>query len=98
MPVRTSGYIASNDMMINSDFGRMWTKGVQPFYGKVSYSLLQGGSRDARGKVTISDIPNRLHYLRYLYYIHNLCGHEVYNATWQGTGWRPMMWTQAVLA
>jgi hypothetical protein len=35
---------------------------LQPFYGKGPRPLLWAGSQAAREKITVSGIPNRLHY------------------------------------
>ena len=40
----------------------VYTVGVQTFYGKGPHLLLWGGSRAARGDITIRGIPNCLNY------------------------------------
>jgi hypothetical protein len=34
------------------------------FYGKGPHRLLRAGSRDVRGKITVSDLPNRLNHCK----------------------------------
>jgi hypothetical protein len=46
--------------------------GLQPFYGKGLRRLLWAGSRAARAKMTVSDVPNCQFIMNFLQYIHNL--------------------------
>jgi hypothetical protein len=57
----------------------------QLFYGKTPHPLLWAGSRAARGKITVSGIPNRLNYCdMFIVYIYTQFTNEA-------AGWRPMI-------
>ena len=66
--------------------------GLQPFYGKGSHPVLWAGSRAARGKITVSGVPNCQNYFEMstVYTVYK-CGRGPHKTTWWAAGWRPMV-------
>lgn len=59
-------------MLYHLSIAYLLAMGLRPSYDTVPHPLLLPGSRAARGKLTVSDIPNCLNYCKVLYYVHKL--------------------------
>ena len=65
---------------------------LQPFYGKGPHPLLLAGSRDPRGKTTISGIPNCLIYCEnFIAYTKITNEFAAFSTAWRDAVWRPIV-------
>jgi hypothetical protein len=82
--------VAPTSPILSCNESIIYSMSLQYFYGKGPHPLLCAGSLDARGKITVSGIRNRLKYcVICVVYTQFKCGRGPHNTTWRAASWRP---------